>query len=149
MVTAQLLAALADVPFLEQLHIVGEPSLDDQQRGDPAFLAHPRPASDRADPALCPRLRRLELSDFKQISDETIREFIISRTGPFLELFQGKTAQTVVPLSHFRCALHRFMQQDILSDLQSLAAGCVVDIKYQIHMISSSPYFPLEGADYY
>jgi hypothetical protein len=93
------------VPFLEQLHIVGEPSLNNQRRGDPAFLAHLRPASDRADPALCPRLRRLELSDFKQISDETIREFIISRTGPCLELFQGKTAQTVVPLSHFRCTL--------------------------------------------
>jgi hypothetical protein len=42
-----------------------------------------------------------------------------------------------------------FMQQDILPDLQSLAAGCVVNIKYQTHMISSSPYSPLEGADYY
>ncbi|KAJ7314950.1 hypothetical protein DFH08DRAFT_1087016 [Mycena albidolilacea] len=65
MTTAHLLASLADVPFLERLHIVGEPLLSDQWRGDPGFLMHLTLASDPAGAFLCPRLRRIELSDFK------------------------------------------------------------------------------------
>ncbi|KAJ7255877.1 hypothetical protein B0H12DRAFT_1218759 [Mycena haematopus] len=121
-----LLAALAAMPFLEELHIVGEP-IDPSKLRDPEFLNHLIPGADSVS-VLCPRLRRIELSDFGMVSDETILEFILSRTGSRLE---GTASQNVVQLARFSCTLQRYMQHNILLDLGLYqSGGCVVDLKY-------------------
>ncbi|KAJ7214718.1 hypothetical protein B0H12DRAFT_1155022, partial [Mycena haematopus] len=121
-----LLAALAAMPFLEELHIVGEP-IDPLKLRDPEFLIHLIPGAESVS-VLCPRLRRIELSDFGMLSDETILEFILSRTGPRLE---GTASQNVVQLARFSCTLQRYMQRNILLDLGLYqSGGCVVDLKY-------------------
>ncbi|KAF7344427.1 F-box domain-containing protein [Mycena sanguinolenta] len=105
-----LLAALAIMPVLEELHIVGEPVTPERRR-DPLFFT-------QLVPELCPRLQRVELSDFKALSDATILEFILSRSQ----------LQNVVRLARFSCRLQRDMQRDVLPALES--TGCVVDLKY-------------------
>ncbi|KAJ7124124.1 hypothetical protein C8R43DRAFT_1135703 [Mycena crocata] len=119
-----LLLALERMPFLQELRISQDPVTDEMfGHPDAHFL-------DRLSPSLrnclCPRLRRLELSHFLVVSDETLLEFIQGRTG-------GKIRDGVTRLSHFVCTMDRPMQRDIKPDLQdAIADGLTVDLQYLV-----------------
>ena len=50
------------------------------------------------------RLATVEMVQyFKDVSDDTLLEFILPRTGPRLEALQARTGQNIVLLSHFSC----------------------------------------------
>ncbi|KAJ7902207.1 hypothetical protein B0H13DRAFT_1882693 [Mycena leptocephala] len=144
MASAVLLAALSDMPCLEDLHIIGEPcQAGPEHPRDPQFLVHLTPTPDGIDSVLCPRLRRLKLTQFKEASDDTLLEFILSRTEPRLDALRARTGQNIIPLSHFSCTIRRLMHRDVWPDLQN--TECVVDLEYE--PVRSISYSPLEGTD--
>ncbi|KAF7335739.1 F-box domain-containing protein [Mycena venus] len=139
-----LLAALADMPSLEELQISGEPcgQLDPRRRGDSQFLTHLMPTQERVAPVPCPRLRTVELAQFSEVSDDTLLEFILSRTLP------ARTGPNVVRLDRFTCAMTRPMQRDIRLDLERHPERpFAVSIGLKYHMARSNVYSPLEGID--
>ncbi|KAF8160330.1 hypothetical protein K438DRAFT_1859818 [Mycena galopus ATCC 62051] len=139
-------AALADMPSLEELHLVHEPRLPGDGSRDPQFLTHLTPASDGAATVLCPNLRYLELKQFREVTDDTLLQFIISRTRPRPTHLEDEAgSQPVQHLDRFSCALQRPMQRDIKQDIQSQALGLQLDLTYRIARWSR--YSPLEGLE--
>ncbi|KAJ6566856.1 hypothetical protein B0H19DRAFT_1138746 [Mycena capillaripes] len=133
-----LLAALSEVPSLEELHIRQEPYLPNRAGVDPDFLKHLTPASDGADSVSCPHLRCLTLTAFGAVSDDTILQFIQARTVSRL--------QHVDLLFRFTCTLRRNMQRNIIPHLQeAIGNGCVIAIEYDppFRLV----YSPLEGTE--
>ncbi|KAF7362689.1 hypothetical protein MVEN_00618200 [Mycena venus] len=145
--SSTLLAALAEMPSLKDLHIFGEPwsQPGPEQHRDPEFLVHLTPVSESvdSDSVLCPKLRRVELTNFKEVSDNTLLEFIRSRTGPRIGSRTSSEVSNVVQLARFSCALKRPMERDIHPDLENV--GCLVTLKYQI--APPRVYSPLEGIE--
>ncbi|KAJ7328413.1 hypothetical protein DFH08DRAFT_319349, partial [Mycena albidolilacea] len=139
-----LLAALADTPSLETLHLTWEP-LDQQDppRFDAQLLTHLTPVADTISPVLCPKLRHLNLKHFKAVSDDTLLEFILSRTRPQLADLQARTDPSlpnVVRLERFSCGLRRPMERDIQVELQPHNLDLKLWLRYQ----SVPTYSPLE-----
>ncbi|KAJ6499002.1 hypothetical protein C8R45DRAFT_980661 [Mycena sanguinolenta] len=112
-----LLAALVDMPFLEELHILREPRVILRGHGsaDAQFLTRFTVST------MCKRLRTLELLAFCAVSDEILLEFIQSRTEPHL----------TVLLSRLTCTFGRRKQFNIQTCLASaIANGLILDLKY-------------------
>ncbi|KAF7344424.1 hypothetical protein MSAN_01923600 [Mycena sanguinolenta] len=126
-----LLTALAAMPFLGELHLIGEPVTPERRR-DPHFLTHLMPGAADAESALCPRLWSVELSEFTAVGDSTIFEFVLSRTDERVEALHASKAsqlRDVVQLRRFTCRLQREMYRNILPNLEG--TGCVVELKYE------------------
>jgi hypothetical protein len=142
-------AALADMPSLQELQVLREPSDLPIHTADPHFLTHLTTPPNRVTPVVCPRLRCLELEKFDALSDETVLQFIQSRTGPLLQFIHAKRGEqllTIVPLSRFSCVFERSQRRDIIPELQdAIAAGLVLDLKYR--PLPRVTYSPLEGID--
>ncbi|KAJ6559749.1 hypothetical protein B0H19DRAFT_1145730 [Mycena capillaripes] len=136
-----LLAALADMPLLQEILLVGEPrGPNPKHLGDPGFLSRFGTAPSGPATLLCPRLRAVELDQFSEVSDETLLTFIQARARP---QFAG-----VVPFGRVACALARRMQVDILPALRDdIARGLVVVLKYTASegARGGATYSPLEG----
>ncbi|KAJ7865549.1 hypothetical protein B0H13DRAFT_2067675 [Mycena leptocephala] len=132
-----LVAALADMPSLQELQVLREPSNLPDRSADPHFLTHLTTPPNRVTPVVCPRLRCLELEKFDAL------------TGPLLQFIhakRGEQLQTIVPLSRFSCVFERSQRRDIIPDLQdAIAAGLVLDLKYR--PLPRVTYSPLEGID--
>ncbi|KAJ7881264.1 hypothetical protein B0H14DRAFT_2705131, partial [Mycena olivaceomarginata] len=140
--SASILAVLADMPSLEELRIGREPRDENRDR-DPQFLAHLTPPLGGAGPILCPRLRRLTLKQFKAVSDDTLLDFVRSRTGVRLKALRESTGLDITQLSLFACSLQRSPQRDVRADLRR--TGCVTNLTYQ--QDSAILYSPSEGLD--
>ncbi|KAJ7691224.1 hypothetical protein B0H14DRAFT_3048208 [Mycena olivaceomarginata] len=110
---------------------------------DPQFLAHLTPPLGGAGPILCPRLRNLTLKQFKAVSDDTLLDFVRSRTGVRLEALRESTGLDIAQLSLFACSLQRSPQRDVRADFRR--TGCVTNLTYQ--QDSAVLYSPLEGLD--
>ncbi|KAJ7842731.1 hypothetical protein B0H14DRAFT_2780339 [Mycena olivaceomarginata] len=126
--SASILAVLADMPSLEELRIGREPRDENRDR-DPQFLAHLTPP--------------LGGAQFKAVSDDTLLDFVRSRTGVRLEALRESTGLDIAQLSLFACSLQRSPQRDVRADLRR--TGCVTNLTYQ--QDSAVLYSPLEGLD--
>ncbi|KAJ7314944.1 hypothetical protein DFH08DRAFT_894249 [Mycena albidolilacea] len=137
-----LLAALADMPLLQELALSAEPRSKEQveepniwrhwksAEGDKDFLGHLTPNG--RGPDLCPLLRRVDLH-LGLVSDEALLKFVQSRTGG------GGT------LSSVTATFHRRVQFDIIPHLRdTIASGLVVALKYD-EGPKLPTYSPLEG----
>ncbi|KAJ6493328.1 hypothetical protein C8R45DRAFT_185855 [Mycena sanguinolenta] len=136
-----LLAGLSEMSSLQELHIAQEPCEDGGVgRRDAQFLMH-LTLSDTSVPVICPRLRRLKLERFRDVSDDILLEFIL------LRMRQRLTTETslskAVPLERFTCELHRPMERDIRAELQSRAVDVEINLTYQAAQWLG--YSPLEG----
>ncbi|KAJ7677722.1 hypothetical protein DFH06DRAFT_1465627 [Mycena polygramma] len=143
MSTAVLLAALAEFPTLQELHILQEPVRDADAGPDSDFLAHLIPSETHI-AVVCPLLQHLALENFSAVSNETLVQFIQSRTVSLPGYVQAKHCghfETVVPLSRFSCSFRRLLDRDIVPELQdAIAAGLVLELEYLPNL-----YSPLEG----
>ncbi|KAJ6573380.1 hypothetical protein DFH09DRAFT_1277033 [Mycena vulgaris] len=128
-----LLAVFATLGSLEVLHILGEPYRAVHEE-DPDFLTHLTSAPDTLDPVLCPRLRDLELHEFKGVSDETLLAFV-----------RARAALSLVRIS---VMLRRSMQRDIMPDLRDVIADGL-DIRLSYMATREIVYSPLEGTEGY
>ncbi|KAJ7809870.1 hypothetical protein B0H14DRAFT_2865017 [Mycena olivaceomarginata] len=133
-----LLAALADMPLLQELVLSAEPRSREQTEetniwrywksleGDGEFLTH---LTRRDDAALCPLLRRVDLH-LALVSDESLLQFVQSRAA----------------LSSVTATVHRPVQLDIIPHLRdAIAGGLVVSLKYNNAVPEVFTYSPWEG----
>ncbi|KAJ6559909.1 hypothetical protein B0H19DRAFT_1375865 [Mycena capillaripes] len=134
---------LSLMPMLRELTILDEPFTPPQpfdpwsQPRDAHFLEHLMP-SQGLNPVVCPRLEFIELENFSAASDETLLQFVQSRTRPQI--------QNVTHLSHIVVAFSRPKEFDILSPLQdAIAAGLVISLNYLPDRTGAQLYSPLEG----
>ncbi|KAJ7181512.1 hypothetical protein C8R43DRAFT_969406 [Mycena crocata] len=153
-----LLAALAQMPLLRELAIDGEP-YDERQHiewwpaRDEDFLARLAPSSDRNVPVICPRLRSVEISGFSAVSDETLLEFVRSRTAPQIHNRQESRSTgphveevDVTPLTSAVLTIRRPMQFDILPPLHdAVAAGLFLSLRYDTPFVAA--YSAWEGTE--
>ncbi|KAJ6573388.1 hypothetical protein DFH09DRAFT_1362051 [Mycena vulgaris] len=128
-----LLAVLATLGSLEELHILGEPYRAVREE-DPDFLTHLTPGPNMLDTVLCSRLRDLELQGFKAVSDEALLAFV-----------RARAALSLVRIS---VTLRRSMQRDIMSDLRDVVADGL-DIRLRYFTRREIVYSPLEGTERY
>ncbi|KAJ7867717.1 hypothetical protein B0H14DRAFT_2439675 [Mycena olivaceomarginata] len=139
-----LLAALADMPLLQELALSAEPRSKEQVEepniwrhwksveGDKDFLGHLTPNGRGPAPSLCPLLRRVDFH-LGLVSDEALLKFVQYRTGG------GGT------LSSVTATFHRPVQFDIIPHLRdTIASGLVVALKYD-EGPKLPTYSPLEG----
>jgi hypothetical protein len=137
-----LLAALSDMPALKRLTILDEPcspTADDWfLPRDERFLEQlTLSQGPESGPVVCPRLETIELHNFNVVSDETLLQFVRSRT----ELQH----QGVTRLSRVLVQFGRLMDLDIKSHLQdAIAGGLVMDLSYVKPRFT---YSPLEGTN--
>ncbi|KAJ7802317.1 hypothetical protein B0H14DRAFT_2614381 [Mycena olivaceomarginata] len=121
-----LLSALSHIPAQERLTILEEPcspTADDWfPPRDERFLEQLHfSQGPESDPVVCPRLKTIELYNFNVVSDETLLQFVRSRTEP--------QHQGVTRLSRVLVQFGRLMDLDIKSCLQdAIAGGLVMDL---------------------
>ncbi|KAK6977071.1 hypothetical protein R3P38DRAFT_3477059, partial [Favolaschia claudopus] len=158
-----LISALAAMPILKELHIIYEPyeysGAHGRRTRDRKFLARLSVTSSESHfPTLCPRLRYLTLGQFKRLSDNTLLNFILSRTEQHLgSLAQAPQFSNVVPLRRVSCTLTREMERDILPELEPHRGDMQIELKYEVKNTTARwtiasecfAYSPLEGMDYF
>ncbi|KAJ6619990.1 hypothetical protein B0H10DRAFT_2023225 [Mycena sp. CBHHK59/15] len=123
--TNALAAALALVPMLQELHMMGEPMKQIvQPDGDPVDLVTMlTPGAAGAETILCPKLQHIKLERFRDVSDLTLLEFIQARAGPLL--------RGVTHLSSVDVRFERERQADIFQPLQDvIATGLKFSVVY-------------------
>ncbi|KAJ6493266.1 hypothetical protein C8R45DRAFT_989253 [Mycena sanguinolenta] len=135
-------AALSEIPSVEELHIAHEPC-NDNGHCDAQFLKHLIPPQDTVTSVICPRLRCLELKNFRGVSDDLLVEFILSRTRSLLAPRIAFPLPDVVPLERFTCALQRPMYRNIQAELHPHIGDVEIILTYEA--LPWLPYSPLEG----
>ncbi|KAJ6537945.1 hypothetical protein B0H19DRAFT_1181334 [Mycena capillaripes] len=142
--TSVLVAALTAIPTLEEVYILQEPTNISDRYPDSKFLTHLTAPPNRVIPIVCPNLHVLELERFDAVSDDTILQFLQSRTGPLLQFILVE--QPIVQLARFSCTFDRSCRRNIMPELQAaIAAGLSVDLKYI--PLAKITYSPLEGIE--
>ncbi|KAJ6619993.1 hypothetical protein B0H10DRAFT_2023240 [Mycena sp. CBHHK59/15] len=124
--TSSLVEVLALAPMLQELHMIGEPSME----GTPNPADNPvdlitmlTPGAVGAAIILCPELQRVKLERFRDVTDSTLLEFIQARTGPH--------PQDVAHLSSVDVWFDREQQADIFPPLQNvIATGLKLSVVY-------------------
>ncbi|KAJ6559913.1 hypothetical protein B0H19DRAFT_1375868 [Mycena capillaripes] len=123
---------LSHIPTLKALTIVGEPCEATEQPpsrwfpppGDGKFLEH-LTLSPGLDAAICPHLESVEFQHFDATADETLLQFVRSRTQPKIP--------NVAELTHVVVEFTRPMDFDITFHLQdAIARGLAISLKYYI-----------------
>ncbi|KAJ7922347.1 hypothetical protein B0H13DRAFT_2267580 [Mycena leptocephala] len=134
-----LLDVLSRMPALKILTIWEEPCTTTTDTWflprDGHFLEHLTPSHGPG--SVCPRLETIELYNFSAVSDETLLQFVRSRTEP--------QPQNVAHLSRVVARLGRPMEFDLHSRLQdAVAGGLAISLIYAMPPFT---YSPLEGTD--
>ncbi|KAJ6470757.1 hypothetical protein C8R47DRAFT_1148184 [Mycena vitilis] len=133
-----LLDVLSTMPHLKNLEIFqepcnGEPNPDSGYiRPDPLFLDRLTLTSN---PDICPLLESIKLRSVYAATDETLLQFVSSRTPP-----TGRLTRVTVAFTHS-------MVVDILPHLEcAIACGLVIALNYPVPVSYLGPqYSPLEG----
>ncbi|KAJ7447138.1 hypothetical protein B0H11DRAFT_2083460 [Mycena galericulata] len=127
--TVKILNCLQLVPTLRELRIQREPASD----LDHQFLTHLIPTAARSNSILCPELRTLQLLEFQVLSDDTLLEFIRSRT-------ESHSINGVAQLSDVQIQFGRPMGVDIAPSLQHVIDdGFKLSLQYFDPLPSYSP----------
>ncbi|KAF7341228.1 F-box domain-containing protein [Mycena venus] len=141
--SAHLIKGLHLLPLLTDLELVREPTLAPAPESaiglpDPDFLTHLIPDST---PQLCPNLRRLHLSNFRALTDETLLAFIRARTESDSHPHaQGRLERVVVRLA-------REKTFDVAAALHEVVAnGLQLVLEYSSPLMFSE-YSPWENAE--
>ncbi|KAF7352126.1 F-box domain-containing protein [Mycena venus] len=140
-----LLEVLSHLPTLKNLAILAEPCKNTDLPFDWSHSPMEEKFLDRLSlgsaTVICPLLESIQLQNFHAASDETLFQFIRSRTRP-------PQAENVVGcrLSRVAATFRRGMQWDIIPHLQdAVAGGLVVSLKYASRR--TKIYSPLEGTN--
>jgi hypothetical protein len=135
--SSDLIQALQLMPLLGDLELSVEPRLspDDWSVADSNFLAHLIPG---AAPVLCPQITRLQLFNFRALTDSTLLEFINAR--------RWTDDQSVAQLVSMVAVLDRGKQWDIMVSLQPLIADGL-DLWLEYRDDDDPLYSPWEGID--
>ncbi|KAJ7658866.1 hypothetical protein DFH06DRAFT_1327418 [Mycena polygramma] len=136
MSTEVLLAGLAELPTIQELHLLQEPVIVVDGDPDSKFLTHLIPLGTLTT-IKCPLVQHLALENFNAltVTDDTLLQFIQSRTKPSLQRVEVKRVNnldTVVRLSRLSCSFQRLQERNILPVLHdAIAAGLDLELQYE------------------